>query len=97
MLIRGSLILILSGCAIAPDTIRPEFTHMSHLTQHFGNNQQNYYANMFDVSAQWNFDHVVVELAEGFNLSRKYPNSFGEIEGSSEETTVRVGYSFQLK
>ena len=73
---------------------------MSHLSQHFGDHPTNYGSNAFDVAAHWDFGHVAVELAEGISVDRHYPGvnaTCGEIEGPREQTTLRVGYSFNIK
>ena len=90
---------LLCGCAIAPDSVRPEIQHMSHLTEHFGRNQSEYAVNMVNAVAHWDLKpHAYFEIAEGYNISPHWTqyNSFGEIVGSREETSVRIGYVFEI-
>jgi len=93
-------LLALSACAIVPNSIRPEFEHMSHLSQHLSAAHTNYGANIVNVVAHWDTPaHTYIELAEGIDLDRHYRdiNSYGDIIGSREEFTARIGYVFQVK
>lgn len=88
-----------SGCAsLVPNSVRPEFEHMSHLTQHMGDSTD-YGANMANLVAHWDIKHAYVEIAEGVDLDRHWPevNSNGEIIGPREEFTARIGYVFQVR
>ena len=72
---------------------------MSHLTEHFGANQQEYAANMINAVAHWDIKRGYFEIAEGYNVSPRWQryNSFGEIVGNNrEETSVRIGYIFEI-
>jgi hypothetical protein len=87
------------GCALAPNSVRPEIEHISHATQHFGSDTE-YGANMLNAVAHWDVGKkVYVELSEGVNVSQHWQttNSYGDIIGSREIFTARVGYIFTLK
>jgi hypothetical protein len=100
----GIAAVLVSGCtvlkAIEPNSLAPEFEHISHLTQHepFTSHPTKYGANIANLTAEWDVGkHIYVTLAEGVSLDRRYPNSCGEIIGPREEFTGRVGYKFVLK
>jgi hypothetical protein len=101
-LTAAALAIALSGCAIAPNTVTPEVTHMSHASQHepFTDRPTSYGANIADVSVGWELSrHVTLTLAEGINLNRHYPSSdeYGDIKGPREEFTARLGYAFRVR
>jgi hypothetical protein len=100
MRIFSALFVLLTGCALAPDSVRPELEHMSHLSEHFGSNQQEYAVNIVNAIAHWDLTkRAYFEIAEGYNISPHWIqyNSFGEIVGNNrEETSVRVGYVFEI-
>ena len=89
----------LSGCAVLPNTIAPEFEHMSHATQHapLTEHPTRYGANIAQVTAQWDYGRAYVSLSEGIDLNRHYPYSYGEIEGPREQFTARIGYRFTVR
>lgn len=97
-----SALLILNGCSalrvIEPDTIRPEFEHISHATQHqpFTTSPTNYGANIASIIAHWDTPKdTYLELGEGMSLDREwYGRECGEIAGPREQFTLRVGYVF---
>jgi hypothetical protein len=96
------LTLALQGCmAIVPNSVRPEFEHMSHLTQHapFTDHPTRYGANMANLVLHWDAPHhLTVEVVEGIDLDRAWGQtaSAGEIIGPREEFSARVGYSFLI-
>jgi hypothetical protein len=92
-------LLTLSACAIAPNSVRPELEHMSHISQHFGAHPTDDAANLVNVVAHWDTPHhTYVEVAEGFNLSPPGSDgSFGEIYGPREQFSARVGYVFEIR
>lgn len=95
----------LSGCAtLIPNSVRPEFEHMSHLTQHqpFTSDPTRYDANIASVAAHWNGPHnFYVEVAEGVDLDQHYVRDgrqeYGEVLGPREEFTMRVGWILTVK
>ena len=88
----------LSACmAIVPNSVRPEFEHMSHMTQHapFTDHPTRYGANVANLVLHWDAPHhIQVEVAEGIDMDRAWGQSEGEILGPREEFTARIGYSF---
>jgi hypothetical protein len=104
-MIRSTAILALlslSGCAIAPNTVRTEVAHLSHLGQHFGCNQTNYGAQYAEVIARWQFRGAYVDVGQGYNLSSGMGGGWkevcpGGICGPRELTTVAVGYEWRVK
>ena len=92
------LCLLLSGCALLPNEVRPELEHMSHASQHFGSDPTNYGANMVNLVLAWTPGPVRVELAEGYDFSPHWPYtaSFGEIIGPREEFSGRISYVFEV-
>jgi uncharacterized protein YceK len=105
--VTAAVTVALSGCAtIVPNYVAPEFEHMSHAAQHWPitNQPTRYGANMANLVLHWDAgrsdrSHLAVELAEGIDLDKRYPNvpSCGEIMGPREEFTARIRYQFQLK
>jgi hypothetical protein len=97
--------LTLSACAIMPDTVRTEFEHISHATQHrpFTDTPTKYGANMANLVLHWDLPkRFSIELAEGVDLDKHYPSSngypqsYGEILGPREEFSGRIAYSFKV-
>lgn len=94
--------LLLSGCAAAPNTVRTDVQHVSHLSQHFDGSDHNYGAELLNVTAQWRFGHWFAEVGESYNLSPESRTDWidycrGGICGNREITTVSAGYVFQVK
>jgi hypothetical protein len=88
------------GTALVPNTLAPEFEHISHASQHFGSNTTTYGANLASLVAHWDVSkRVYIELGEGFSLDKKYADgtACGEITGPREQFTGRIGYRFTLK
>lgn len=105
-MIRATIILaalVLSGCAIAPNTIRTEVAHLSHIGQHFGGNRTNEGAEYAEVIARWQFKGgAYVDVGQGYNLSPGMGAGYrnvcaGSICGPRELTTVAIGYEWVLK
>ncbi len=97
-----ALILLQSGCVLVPDSIRPEISHMSHLSQHwpFTNHGTNYGVNMIEVMAHWDFrGGAYTEVGEGMALNRRAedPEHCGEIQGPREQFIARAGWVIPLK
>lgn len=89
----------LQGCCLAPDSIRPEFEHMSHASQHFGPHQENVGSDIANVVAHWDLrPRLYFEIAEGVDIDQHHDGGYsGEIIGPREEFSARVGYVFKLK
>jgi hypothetical protein len=95
---------LLTGCALAPNTVRTDVSHMSHASQHFGPNRTNFGAQMLNVTAQWKLGHWFAEVGESYNVSSGMGTGTGwtyvcpgGICGPREITTVSAGYIFQVK
>ncbi|HEV7611367.1 MAG TPA: hypothetical protein VGO37_05785 [Steroidobacteraceae bacterium] len=91
-----------SGCAIVPNTVRVEFDHSSHMTQHapFSNAGTNYGSNVANVLAHWDTPgKTFIEIGEGVSLDRRWKdtNSCGDVIGPREQFSLRIGKTFQLK
>jgi hypothetical protein len=91
----------LGGCAVLPDTVRPELEHMSHATQHrpFTSTPTRYGANMANLVVRWDLPkRFTLELAEGVSLDKHYPDipAYGELIGPREQFSARIGYSFRV-
>jgi len=96
------LSLMLTGCAIAPNTVRVQGQHISHLGQHFDGSGNHYGAELVNVTARWNFGHWFAEWGESLNLAQDTKRDWidycrGGICGSREVTTVSAGYEFRIK
>jgi len=100
------LSLALCGCstmhALLPNTVAPEFEHMSHATQHapMTDHPGQHYETIAQITATWNLTkHFYVNASEGVSLNPYYndAHSYGEIEGPREQFTLRVGYTFRVK
>lgn len=91
-----------SGCALAPNTVRTEVQHMSHVTQHFGDHRTNIGSESLNVIAEWRRGGAYVDISEGYNLSsgmgvvQGIPCP-GGICGSREIFTASVGYIWRVK
>lgn len=99
---------LLGGCTgaryLIPNTVTPEFEHMSHLTQHepFTNQPTRYGSDLANLVLHWDVTHhVKFELAEGISLDRhwidRYECGDGEQLGPREQFSMRVGYSFTVR
>lgn len=94
--------LLLSGCCIAPNTIRTEADHLSHIGQHMGGHQTNWGAQYVQVVARWKARGAYLDVGQGYNLSPGVGPVFGSpcpggICGPRELTTVAIGYEWQVK
>jgi hypothetical protein len=94
-----SMLLAIAGCAIVPNSVRPEFEHMSHATQHFGADQTNYGSDTANLIAHWDIKRAYLELAEGVSLDPRWlhADGYGETVGPREQFSARIGYVFQVK
>lgn len=82
------LTCLLSGCALLPDSVRPELEHLSHATQHepFTDHPTNYGAEIAGLMLHWDLPHAYLEVGEGYSLD---PRS--EILGPREQFSARIG------
>lgn len=100
------LFVSLSGCAIVPDSIRPEVSHQSHMTQHWpiASHDTHYGSNMAELVAHWDVKKIAyLEIGEGISLDKKVGLTvqgdpiYGEIEGPREQFVARVGLVIPIK
>lgn len=90
--------VLLTSCALAPNTVRTEITHLSHLSQHFGSHRTNFGAQYAQVVAQWRWRGLYAEIGEGYNISpARGDDCAGAICGPRELSTATVGYVFEVK
>lgn len=96
-------ILIIDGCAVLPDSVRPELSHMSHLSQHrpCTDSPTNYGSNLASIALHWNLPaRAYIELVEGLDLDKHWTNvgteGNGEIVGPREQTSIRLGWVFTV-
>lgn len=87
--------MLLALCAICsllePTTIRTEFAHESHISQHFGANPTNYGENLTGMVLRWDISgHGYIELGESYRNG-------GWAPGPRETTTIRIGVEWRLK
>lgn len=91
-------VVTLSGCALAPNTIRTEVEHISHMSQHFGPDRTNMGSESINVIARWDLGHAYIEAGEGYNISPADGHEcIGGLCGPREMFTAAVGYSFTVK
>lgn len=103
------LVLIMSalasGCVAMPDTVRPELTHMSHVTQHSPiSHAADYHfgSNTVGVILHWDTPlHAFIELGEAISLDKRFDHdgnaySYGEIMGPREQFIARIGYTLHI-
>jgi hypothetical protein len=97
------MVVFLPGCALIPNSVRPEIEHMSHLTQHepCTSHPTNYGANIASIMLHWDTPHSYLEIGEGINLGRAWHggkvNGYDEIEGPREQFTARVGLIIPIR
>lgn len=92
--------LSLTGCAsIQPNYYTMEFTHTSHLSQHFGDKPTNYGYGMLSLGAYWESDAgfflhlregIVTEACKTFQGHQEC----GGLYGPREVFSGTVGYKF---
>jgi hypothetical protein len=98
--ISALVVVLLSGCALIPDSVRPEIEHMSHATQHepCTDHPTNYGVNIASVMLHWDLPHAYLEVGDGLALNR--PNTsggYGEVWGPREQFTARVGLIIPIR
>ena len=95
-------LLLLAACqALVPEVVRPEITHVSHISQHFGSDRTNYGYDALDVMARWRKGPWVIEASEGVVIEERWNEGplygYGAMIGPREIFTAHVGYEFRLK
>lgn len=94
------VVLLMDGCAIAPNTISPVVSHTSHIAQHFGSNKTEYGYNEVGLQAHWRlYRGAFLDVTEGYNWGDI--NTDGQacagLYGGRDVFTATVGYSFVVK
>jgi hypothetical protein len=91
--------MFIALCAICvtlmPNTIRTEYAHESHISQHFNStpfaDNHNWGVNLTGIIVHWDTPgHTYLELGESYRVQ-------GWAPGPKETTTLRVGVQWQLK
>jgi len=87
-----------TSCALAPNTVRTEVEHISHVSQHFGADRTNIGAETVNVIAQWRRGGAYLDIGEGVNVSPADGQPCnGGLCGPREVFTASVGYIWQVK
>ncbi len=86
----------LSGCALAPDYVKPEIEHVSHVSQHFGSNQTNDGYNQAGVFVGYSRDVVGGNGARAFlEIGEAYAQP--KLDNMHEVFSARAGFEVPLK
>jgi len=90
-LIAALAALPLTACCLAPNTVRTDVTHMSHVSQHFGSNTTNYGTQIIGATAQWRTQSGwFAELGEHYNIGKSGSyHSWTDAGGQLEWTDSR--------
>lgn len=100
------LVMITSGCGtLIPNTLTPEFEHVSHTLQHapFTKTPTEYGYNAVQLTADWKLPKGFnLSVSEGYilNKSQSYnnvPEVGGMVSTTHEVFTAKIGYAFNLK
>lgn len=59
-------VILLPGCALMPDSIPVEVSHVSHLTQHFGKDPTNLGYNTLYAGLKWKRGNFSIKVEEGY-------------------------------
>jgi hypothetical protein len=88
----------LTGCALAPNTVRLQAEHVSHATQHIDGSGTHIGAELVGVVAHWQRKGWFVSIEEAYNLSPadRY-RCDGGICGNREVFEAAVGYEWRVK
>lgn len=90
--------LTLSGCALAPNTIRLQGEHMSHASQHMDGTNGHIGAELVGLVAHWQTGGVFLNVEESYNLSPADGHAcIGGICGEREVFQAQAGYEWRLK
>ena len=89
-----------SGCAIAPNTLRIETEHVSHLTQHFEADPTNFGYNALTLELHWQRRGWFADVSEGLVLNARDRNinslCYGALAGPREVFAARMGWELSL-
>jgi hypothetical protein len=94
----GSVLFLSNGCAMAPDYIRPEVSHDSHLLQHapFTAQPTNYGRSLVGVAAIWRRGPWVAEVSESYNFQGG-EGTYPDCRAGREAFHGMIGYEIPLK
>lgn len=97
--LTACLVLTLSSCALAPNTVGPELAHVSHLLQHrpFTNHPENIGYQTIGVVAHWRAGGFYLDAGEAYNFAPTYGEGCAGMCGGREVFSARAGYEFRLK
>jgi hypothetical protein len=89
-ILAPTALLLVSGCAIVPDYIKPEAMHTSHVTQHFGDTTAQKGWNTVGAYAGWNLPmDGYLEVGDSY--------AFEMVDGRHEVFNARAGIKIPLK
>lgn len=92
------LALIVSGCALAPDTVRLQGEHVSHASQHMDGTNGHIGAELVGLVAHWQRGPVFLNVEESYNLSPADGHAcIGGICGEREVFQAQAGYEWRIK
>ncbi len=105
------LCVCLSGCSVMhtvePNSLPIEVTHVSHISQHFGNDTSNYGYNSVSLGAKWQVNHLSIMVSEGIVLDSAETYTYvdtgkqfqmrGGLLGPRDVFTGRITYEIPLK
>jgi hypothetical protein len=90
--------LALSGCCLAPNTVRLQGEHVSHASQHIDGSGQNMGAELVGVVAHWQAGGWFANAEEAYNLSQSPGyNCAGGICGNREVFEAQAGYEWRIR
>lgn len=97
-LIISATATTLTGCCLAPNTVRLQAEHVSHASQHFGPNRTNIGAELVGIAAHWQTGGWFATAEEAYNLSPADGHTCnGGLCGNREVFEAQVGYEFKVK
>lgn len=88
----------LSACCIAPNTVRVQAEHISHVSQHIDGSGRNIGAELVGVVAHWQTRGWFFNAEEAYNLSQSPGYQCqGGLCGNRETFEAQAGYEFKVK
>lgn len=101
--VRLTAIIALAGCAaVAPDTLRIEAQHVSHLTQHLTADPTNFGYTAVALEVHWQRGHWFADASEGVVIDPRDHKveggiCYGGLWGPREVFQARTGWEISLK
>ncbi len=97
-LAAGLICCLLSGCCLAPDTVRLQGEHVSHASQHMDGSNGHIGAELVGVVAHWQSGSWFANAEESYNLSPADGHTCnGGICGNREVFQAQAGYEWRVK